>query len=175
MKRLTWAMVLGAWILSLGWAQADEVRIGYVDLRKVVTESKAGQRVKGEIEKTVKERRESLAHEEQQLKTLQQNYEKEKLLLSETQRQAKQKEFDEKLRAYQQSTAEAQREIERRETEFTRKALPQIRAIIRAVAKEQNLTLVFEKNEMPVLYAADGPDLTDKVIQRFDAKGGSIQ
>jgi Skp family chaperone for outer membrane proteins len=31
---------------------------------------------------------------------------------------------------------------------------------------------VFEKNEQPVLFAKEGPDLTDLVIKRMDAKAG---
>lgn len=173
MKRATWAVVLAAWILGLGWAQAEEVRIGYVDLRKVMTESAAGKRAKAEIEKIVKQRQESLGRSEQQLKSLQEAYEKDKLLLSEAQRQAKQQEFDEKVRAFQQSRAQAQREVEQQEREFTRRMIPEIRNVIHEVAKERKLTLVFEKNEMPVLYAVDGPDLTDTVIKRLDAKSGS--
>lgn len=173
MKRAIWAVLCGALIGSGTPAYAEEVRIGYVDLRKVMTQSKAGQRVKGEIEKMIAQRRESLQREEQALKDLQQAYEKDKLLLSESQREAKQREFQEKVRAFQQARIEAQRDIEQEEREFARKVIPEVRKIIGELAREQKLTLVFEKNEMPVLYAADGPDLTDKVIQRFNAKGGS--
>jgi outer membrane protein len=172
MKQLTWTLVLGAWLAAAATAHAQDTRIGYVDVRKVMNDSKAGKRVRGELEKTVTQRQETLARDEQQLKGLQQAYEKDKLLLSEAQKQAKQKEFDEKLRAFQQSAAAAQREVEQKKTEFERKALAEIQAIVRDIAKEEKLTLVFEKNQMPVLYAADGPDLTDKVLRRFDAKGG---
>lgn len=172
MKRAIWALSLGLWVCTVLPAYAQDVRIGYVDMRKVLTESKAGKRVKAEIEKTIGERRASLGRDEQQLKDLQQAYEKDKLLLSEEQKQAKQKEFDEKLRAFQQATATAQREIEQKEREFARKVIPEIRTIVRDLAKERKLSLVFEKNEMPVIYAADGPDLTEAIIKRFDAKGG---
>ena len=173
MKRI-FLMGLGVlWLFGVGSAYAEDIRIGYVDLRKGMTESKSGLRLRGEIEKTVKDRRESLGKDEQQLKNLQQSFEKEKLLLSETQRVAKQKEFEEKVKTFQQARADAQREIEQKEREFTSKALPKIRDIIRALAKEQKLSLVFEKNEAPVLYAAEGPDLTEKVMQRFDTAGGS--
>ena len=172
MKRAVWTAVCLALLSSFGAAQAEEVRIGYVDLRKVMTESKVGQKTKTEIEAAIKERQESLKRDEQQLKDMQQAYEKDKLLLSESQKEAKQKEFEAKVRAFQQARAEAQRDIAEQERDFTRKALPQIRAIIKDIAKEKKLTLVFEKNEMPVLYAQDGPDLTGTVIKRFDAKGG---
>jgi outer membrane protein len=172
MKRTSWAIALIVGLLANAGASADDIRIGYVDMRKVMTESKVGKRAKDEIEKTIKQRQEGLSRDEQQLKKLQEVYEKDKLLLSDAQKQTRQKEFDEKLKAYQQSTAEAQREIEQKEQEYTRKALPEVRGIIRDLAKEEKLTLVFEKRDMPVLYAIDGPDLTDKVLQRFDAKGG---
>jgi len=164
------ALVAAAALGAAGPAHADEIRIGYVDLRQVMTQSQAGQRAKSEIERLIAERRATLRREEQAIKDMQQAYEKDKLLLSESQKQAKQREFEEKVRAFQQAQLEAQREVERQEREFARRTIPEVREIIREIAREQKLTLVFEKNEMPVLYAIDGPDITDKVIQRFNAK-----
>jgi len=149
-------------------AGADSTIIGYVDMRRVLTESKSGQRVKAELEKTVKQRQETLAKEEDKLKALERAFEKDKLILSDAQRQEKQKEFQQKLEAYQKSAGEAQREIQQKEQEYTKKAVPEIRAIIRDLAKEEKLTLVFEKHEIPALYATDGPDLTEKVLARYN-------
>ncbi|BAU47174.1 molecular chaperone Skp [Sulfurifustis variabilis] len=175
MKHWMLAVVFAVTLLPAwpGPALGADVRIGYVDMRRVLTESKAGKQVKAEIEKTVKKRQEKLAGEEQKLKEMQQSYEKDKLILSEAQRQEKQKEFEQRLNAYRQATAEAQREIQQQEQAYTKKALPEVRDIIRDLAKEEKLTLVFEKHEMPVLYAAEGPDLTDKIIKRLDAKPGT--
>jgi len=173
MKRMVLVAVSVLALQVFGTAYAEDFKVGYVDMRKVMTESKAGAKVRDDIEKTIKARRESLAKDEQQLKALQQSLEKEKLLLSESQREGKQKDFEEKVRAFQQARATAQREVEQKEREFTSKAVPKIQEIIRVIAKEQKLSLVLEKNNAPVLYAADGPDLTDKVIQRFDATGGA--
>jgi outer membrane protein len=172
MKRFGWTVLVAMAVLTNAATRADDVRIGYVDMRKVMNECKAGKRAKDDIEKAIKQRQESLSRDEQGLKKLQEAYEKDKLLLSDAQKQAKQKEFDDKLKAFQQATAEAQREIDQKQQEFTRKAFPEIRDIIRDLAKQEKLSLVFEKQEASVLYAADGPDLTDKVIQRFDAKIG---
>lgn len=155
-------------LLALTSAQAEVVAIGYVDMRKVLTENKAGQKVKAELEKAVTTRKQALAKEEERLKSLQAAYEKDKLLLSEAQRQEKQKEFQRRYEAYQKQAQQAQRELSQTEAEYTKKALPAIRAIIRELAKEEKLTLVFEKNEIPALYAVDGPDLTDKVLARYN-------
>lgn len=147
---------------------ADPIAIGYVDMRKVLIESKDGQRVKADLEKTFKQHQAALAKEEEKLKSLEQAYEKEKLILSEAQRQQKQKEYQQKLEAYQKSVGEAQREIAQKENDFRKKAQPEVLAIVRDLAKEEKLTLVFEKHEVPALYAVDGPDLTDKVMARYN-------
>ncbi len=158
-------------ISMLAWsagAHAEAVGIGYVDMRKVLTENKAGQRVKADIEKAAKARQDALAKEEQKLKGLQEAYEKDKLLLSEAQRKEKQKDFQKKFEAYKKQAAQAQHDLSQKETEYTKKAVPEIRAIIRELALEQKLSLVFEKNQVPALYSADGPDLTEAVLSRYN-------
>jgi len=44
--------------------------------------------------------------------------------------------------------------------------------IISEIAKQEKLHLVFEKNRLPVLYAADGPNLTQQVLKKYDAQHG---
>lgn len=172
MGRMSWKILGLAAVLATGGAFADELRIGYVDMNKVLNESKAGKRAVDDLEKIIKQRQGSLDRDQQQLKGMQEAFEKDQLLLSDAQKLAKQREFEEKLRAFQQSTADAEREVLQKKNEYRRKAIPEIRAVIRDLAKAEKLTLVFEKNEMPVLYAIDGPDLTAKVLQRLDSKGG---
>ncbi len=153
----------------------DAVRIGYVDVRKVLNESESGKRHKAEMEKLLKERQDQLGKEEQQLRELQQAYEKNKLTLSDAQKKQKQKEFQEKFRVFHKHRSEAQRELNQKDNDFTRHAIAEVRAIVRTLAREEKLALVFEKNElegMLVLYAQDGPDLTDKVLARFNASSG---
>lgn len=163
-----YAVLLISMLVWSAAAHAEAVGIGYVDMRKVLTENKTGQRVKADIEKAAKARQDALAKEEQKLKGLQQAYEKDKLLLSEAQRKEKQKDFQKKLEAYQTQAAQAQRELSQQEAEYTKKAVPEIRAIIRELAQEQKLSLVFEKNQVPALYSADGPDLTETVLARYN-------
>lgn len=155
-------------LLLVPAVHADGIAVGYVDMRKILTQSKTGLRIKAELDKLVAQRKQALAKEEEKLKALQATYEKDKLLLSESQKQEKQKDFQQKLQAYQKSAATAQREIAQKESEYAKKAIPEIRDIIRQLAKEEKLTFVFEKNEPPALYAIDGPDLTDKVLARYD-------
>jgi len=147
-------------------------RIGYVDMGRVVNESAAGKRAKAEIEGMVKQKQEQVNREGQKLKSQQQALEKEQLTLTDAQKRTKQREFEQKVQAYQKLAAEAQRDIGQKDAEHTRKVLTEVRGVIREIAQQEKLLLVLEKHDQPVLYAADGPDLTDQVIKAYNAKSG---
>ncbi|HEX9625702.1 MAG TPA: OmpH family outer membrane protein [Acidiferrobacterales bacterium] len=166
---MTIALLAGA--LSAGAADAAEkLRIGYVDLRQVVVESKGGQQHKAEMEKAVKAKQEQISKEEEKLKALKEKFDKDQLAMSESQKQARQQELQEKFQALQKLANDAQGELRKKDMDYTNKSLGEVREIIGALAKEEDLALVFEKSELSVLYAEDGLDLTPKVLQKLDAK-----
>jgi outer membrane protein len=170
MKSMT-IIALLAGVLSAGAAgAADKLRIGYVDLRQVVMESKGGQQHKAEMEKAVKAKQDQISKEEEKLKALKEKFDKEQLAMSDSQKQAKQQELQEKFQALQKLANDAQNELRKKDMDYTNKSLGEVRDIIGAVAKEENLALVFEKSELSVLYAEDGLDLTPKILQKLDAK-----
>jgi outer membrane protein len=147
----------------------EPARVGYVDLRKVLVESKSGKSSKAELDKIIKQKQDQLKKEEQKLKDMQQAYEKDQLLMTEPQKKAKQKEFQEKAQAFQVHQGEAQQELRKRDAEFAQKAIGEISKIVAELAKEKKLMLVFERTAQP-LYAEPGPDLTAEVLKRYDAK-----
>lgn len=147
----------------------EPARVGYVDLRKVLIESKAGKHNKAEIEKLIKQKQEQLQKEEQKIKGLQQAYEKEQLLLTEQQKKDKQKEFQDKVQAFQKLQGESEQEVRRKDGEYSQKAIEEIRRLVADLAKDKKLMLVFERSAQP-LYAEPGPDLTAEVLKRYDAK-----
>ncbi|HWR87065.1 MAG TPA: OmpH family outer membrane protein [Acidiferrobacterales bacterium] len=168
-QRIMWCMAAGL-LIGAPVLAADGVKIGYVDVRAVVLESKSGQQHKVEMEKFVKDKQAALKKEEDKLKTLQQTLEKEMLTLTEAQKQEKQRGFQEKVQAFQKSAQEAEREVRQKDTEYTNKALEEVRKVITEVAKDEKVGLVLGKTEMSVLYAEDGMDLTAKVIKKYDSR-----
>ena len=170
MKRIAGAAAVAALLGSVTAIAADKPAIGYVDVRAVLLESKSGKLYKAEMDKFVKEKQTTLKKEEEKLKTLQQTLEKEMLTLTDAQKQDKQRGFQEKVQTLQKSAQDAERELRQKETDYTSKAVEEIRKIITDVAKEEKLSLVLGKTEMSVLYAEDGMDLTPKVTQKYDAR-----
>ncbi|MCR4301109.1 MAG: OmpH family outer membrane protein [Sulfuricaulis sp.] len=149
---------------------ADKPGIAYVDVRKVLLESKMGKKNKAEIEKMIKQKETVFAKEEEKLKAMQQAFQKDQLLMTEEQKKVKQQEFQEKADAYQKMVKEAKQEVGKKDNEFTSKALGEIRGIVADIAKEMKLSLVLEASESGLLYAENGMDLTQKVIEKYEAK-----
>jgi len=142
----------------------DALKLGYVDVAKVLSGSKVGKAAKEQLEKQVKERQASVDAQKSVLEKMKADSDKNAMDLTERQKQAKQKEFQERNEAYQRAVAEARKEVSEKDAEFTRKVVEQMRGVIGTIAKAEDYALVVEKTATSVLYAKDGLDLTDRII-----------
>lgn len=149
---------------------ADSPAIGFVDVRKVMLESKVGKKNKAEFDKLVKDKETTLGKEEEKLKALQDSLQKDQLMMTEEQRRSRQREFQEKAEAFQKMLRDAKQEVGRKDNEYTAKALEEIRIIVADLAKTMNLSMVLEVSESGLLYADKKLDLTAKVMEKYDAK-----
>lgn len=149
---------------------AEPPAIGYVDVRKVMLESKTGKKNRAELEKMIKEKEGALKKEEQKLKAMQEAFQKDQLMMTDAQKQQKQKEFQEKAEAYQKLVRDAKQEVGKKDNEYTSRTLTEVRAIIADLARETKLNLVLETSESGLLYADEKMDLTRKVMEKYDAK-----
>ncbi|MEE9523715.1 MAG: OmpH family outer membrane protein [Thermodesulfovibrionales bacterium] len=170
MKKVLAAITVSV-LLLVGTAYAEEnIKIGYVDMRRALNECKAGKIAKVELETMIKAKQKFLDDERKKLDEMQSELEKKASLLSEKAKEEKQKEFQEKVQAYQKLLADAQKEINEKEAEYTKRIIDDIREIVSDIAKSDGYTLVFEKTEISVMYAKDGLDLTDKVVEKYNSK-----
>ena len=101
---------------------------------------------------------------------MQESFQKEQLLMTDDQKKAKQQEFQQKAQAYQAMVNEAKQAVNKKDNEYASKSLEEIKPVIAEIAKEKKISIVFDANELSVLYADKGMDLTQKVIERYDAK-----
>jgi outer membrane protein len=167
MKHLV--LLLSLLIPLTGFA-AEKLPIGYVDVHRVLLESKAGQKNKAALDKLINEKKAAIAQEESKLQAMQQAYQKDQLLLTAEQKEQKQKEFQAKVETYQNMVKAAEQEVGRKDNEYTARSFADIRAIVAQIAKARGLALVIATNETGLLYADPELDLTQLVIQHYDAQ-----
>ncbi|ORJ59055.1 OmpH family outer membrane protein [Geothermobacter hydrogeniphilus] len=168
MKRIM--MVLAIFALLLGgvnYAAAD-VKIGYIDLQKVLNESDSGKVAKEKIAKKVKEYEVQIDRQQKDLKKAKEELEKQALLLSEEARSRKQREYQQKLKELQRFTKDVRDELRMKDNDYTRKILDEIIKVVEKFGAEKGYTAIFEKNESSLVYADEKIDLTDQVIKRYN-------
>ncbi|TYP00038.1 periplasmic chaperone for outer membrane proteins Skp [Geothermobacter ehrlichii] len=159
--------LLGMVFLGVNGMAAD-LKIGYVDLQKVLNESDAGKAAKQKIGEKVKEYEIQIQARQKELQAAKEELEKQALLLSDEARSKKEREYQQKLKELQRFTKDVREDLQMRDSDATKKILAEILKIVSSYGEEQGYTLILEKNESSLIYASDKIDLTDAILERYN-------
>ncbi len=164
------AVAVGLLFGGVATAAADDVKIGYVDLQKALEQSEEGQQLKSELEQEFNQRQQQLDTKQQEVMQKRQELEQQAMMLSEERQQQMAMELQQEMQQLQETYLTLQQELAEQEARKTTELFDKMRSTIEAVGEEKGFTMVIERTETSVLYAVDGLDLTDEVIERFDAR-----
>ena len=168
MKKFLISVAVAALALP-AFAQNTPARVAVIDVQKVLTQSTAGKAAYDKLKKMQDERVEKAKQMEEDLRKLDGEINAKRISLSEDKIADLQKQLADKKILMQRYAQDADREIgEARDREL--QALEgKIKPVIDALGKEMGIAAMFNKFESGLVYASDAIDLTDTVIQRFNA------
>jgi outer membrane protein len=146
----------------------DPVRMGFVDMGRIMDETGIAKNSEAEARQVVAEARAKLEGEQQAIVKLQQDFKRDEAIMSESQREAKQQAIQSRLQAYQKMGLELQQEINIKKLQFVEVALRPVQKAITDIAREEGLNAVFDRTESALLFVDDSMDLTDRVIKRVN-------
>jgi outer membrane protein len=173
MKRLMLLAVVLLTLVAVPAAMAaDAMKVAYVDLQKALNMSASGKAAKEKMKVKFKDYDADVQKKQEELKKLKEDLEKQAMLLSSDARAAKERDYQQKVKDYQRLTKDIQEELQRTDADYTRKILEEIFKVVQQIGKQEGYTLILEKTESSILYASDGIDITDRVIQAFDKSSG---
>ena len=90
------------------------------------------------------------------------------MLLSESARASKEKDYQQRLKEFQRFTKDAQDELQGKDEEYTRKILESMEKVIKDFGRKNGYTFIFVKNE-GLLFADDKADVTEEVLKLLNA------
>ena len=149
---------------------ANNGSVGYVDMQKVLEQSKLGQRLQEHLRKEFEPKARQFAEDEKQIQTMQQSLERDKALMSKDQLAKKEKEIQALIENYQKKTLPIQQELMKVQQEKGREIVVPAREAVNAVAKQKKLGMVVERGLSGLLYLDDSLEITADVIKEMDAK-----
>jgi outer membrane protein len=173
--RLVWSGVV-ATILAVSApppaSAQGAVKLGVIDVNRIMTDSQRGKAVLDSIDKMQAERSSQLKSLNEELQDLQKRFQEGRLSLAEDKLAELQAQIEDRQRAFQRAREDAERDVQKRRAEEIEKVESAVFPIINALGKEGGYTLIFNKFQSGLVYADDAIDITDLVIQRLDAAAG---
>jgi len=148
---------------------ADLVKVGYVDVQKVLETCTEGKEARRKLDKMVKAREEVLLPDKKAIDALNKELE-EQLLMREELRRQKQIELQDKIRLFETKRQRAFDDVKLEEQKLTQPILSRVNDVIAQMGVEDGYTVIFEKNYSSLLFASEQIDLTDNIIRQLDEK-----
>ena len=161
-------------LLNSGAAAEEQTmpaaKIGYVHAQRILEETKAGKKIRRELDNLAKEKRAKLEAMKEEILKLDEELAQKQLVLAPEKKNSMEEEIRQKqlqLKRFQEDSLMA---IKRFESEALKKINDTAMRIIKKIGEEEKYTLILEVRESNILYADPSLDITDKVIEAYDRK-----
>jgi len=149
-----------------GYAQQaqPQVKIGIVDIDRIMRESTPAVRAQKNLEADMQKRDQEMRALMAQLKRLEDGLDRSRTSLSETEERGKRREFDALNREFERKRQQYSDELNQKRNDMLAQVLEQAHRVIRQVAEREDLDAVFQEAAVynPRL------DITDKVLKALE-------
>lgn len=161
----TVACLLGACVLSAP-ALSVELKIGYVNAVKVIEEAPQGEAALKKLEAEFAPRDKQIVEMQNKLKQLEQELEKNALVLKDAEHRSKEFEIVSLKRDLRRATQEFREDYNLRRNEELAALQKIVQKTIAEIARQENYDLVLES----AVYAGPRTDITEKILKRLGKK-----
>ncbi len=170
MKRISLMIFVLTIFFAFTIEAKEKIKIGVVDLQRILMESTAGRKAKKELNDFYEQKKMELDKRQEELKNLQNELEKKITVLDEKTKREKQIQLENKRLEYLQEMQESEKALREKDAELTQSIIRDVQDIVDEVADAEGYIFVFEKNEGGVLYFDKIYDITDSVLKKYETK-----
>lgn len=150
-----------------GWAQ-ERLKIGVIDVQRVVAESAAGKRAGENLKAQVKKAEADTLKERQDLERLRNDLDKKGPLLKEEERRSLEMDFQKRSVNLQRTMGDLQQEIQVKEREMMQSILKDLEVVVSDLGKAEKFTMILARQQL--LFVDQGVDITNRVIEAFNSR-----
>jgi outer membrane protein len=165
-RRFITGVALALPLLLPATARAD-LKVGYVDLQRALSEVEEARAAKARLQSSVNAKQKELEKEQDALRKEKETLDKQMSTMNDESRRAKQTEFEGKYLALMQKLEKSKAELADTEQRELQPILSRMQQVIAQVAQREGLTLVLDKNA-GLLYAPPSLELTNEVVRLYN-------
>ena len=162
--------ILIIFFLSFGSILFAELKIGYIDSNAIMGSFEEVKQVQVDLEKEQRRLENELNNLMTRLDSLNQDYERQRLLMSETRRKEKEndlRKLEENIQKFQMEKFGPEGEIYRKQNQLLKPVLAKIDEAIKMVGSEQGYDFILDAMSGALLYALDSHNLTEDVLEQL--------
>ena len=158
-------LVLAVGMLAAQAASA-EVKVGFVDVRKIMELAPQSEKARNGIEKEFAPRDRELLQQQKDVRSLEDRLVKNAAVLSEAERQRKETDIRASKRELRRAQDEFREDLNLRRSQELSKIQQTAREVIQKFAKAEKYDLIVSEG---VIFAGKRVDITDKILERLRA------
>jgi outer membrane protein len=161
------AVALGLLAAAVSGAQAQELKIGYVNSDRVLREATPAKAAQAKLETEFSKREKDMAELAAKLKATSDKLEKDAPTLAESERTRRQRELVEQDREFQRKRREFQEDLNQRKNEELSAVVERANKVIKQIFETEKYDLILQE----AVFAGPKVDITDKVVKALNAQG----
>ena len=172
--KMTQFTILSTILLSIAFS---EIKMGYVDSNEIMNNFEEVRQVQVDLEKEQKRLEAEFNDLVYSLDSLKQDYERQRLLMSDTRRNEKETEIANKEKSIQKFQLDKfgpEGEIYRKQNQLLKPVLGKIDEAIQKVGNERGYDFILDAMSGALLYALDSHNLTEDVMEELSKATGSV-
>ena len=165
LKRFTTILIV--FIINISPVYSEE-KIVYLDLDNIVSNTKAGKKIIGNLEKSKKSALSKFEKREKELKKIENDISKQKNILSDEELKKKLVEFRNEISLFQTERQKVINEFNKKKIEEFNNFFKKITPVIQTYVKEKGIDIVLDRKN--VFVASKKKDITSEIIKLIDSK-----
>ena len=166
MKTSLLVLVMVGFLAVLNVAAAADVKIGVVDVAKLLEESPQAEGLRKRLDSEFQRRSQELLSQQKQLKNLTDKLTRDGAVMSSSEQTRLEQDIRTRRRQLKASSDEFREDLNLRRNEESQKLRLQLTEVIHQLGKDENIDLILDN----AVYASGRVNLTEKVLARLRAQ-----
>jgi outer membrane protein len=169
MRRSFLALTALAWAVTASAAQAQTLKIGYINSQQILASSSEAQAAEQTFNQEMQRFQAEVQSLEDEITGMQQRLQQQQLTLSPEARANREQQIQTKVQEYQTRTQQLQQMADQRRNELIQPVMDRITVVIEAIREEGQYSLILDVAAGSIISADSTLDLTPEVIRRLGA------
>lgn len=160
----------GLILLVLVWSSASYAadKVGFINMQEIIQNSNAGKKAADEFKRIFEKKQADIKALENEVKKMKDELDKQSSVMTASARSDKETAYQRKMRDYQIFVDDTNKELQKRDQEYSQTLIPQILKVVRSIAEKEKYSLILDISTMPLPYHDKSAEISKRVIEEFN-------